>query len=54
MLHIYLKSACHDEQNGSQSFNLRARIAESWRFKARKLEKDEEEDRLAIFKPGLW
>ena len=46
-----LELACHDEQNGGQSFNLQARIAELWRFKAQKLEKD---DRLAIFKPGLW
>ena len=36
----------------AKSFNLRARIAKLWRFKARKLEKDED-DRLAIFKPGL-
>ena len=53
-IYIYLESACHDEQNGGQSFNLRARIAELWQFKARKLEKGEEDDRLAIFKPGLW
>ena len=53
-LYIYLKSAYHDEQNGGQSFNLRARIAKLWRFKARKLEKDEKDDSLAIFKPGLW
>jgi len=46
--------ACHDEQNGCQSFNLLARITELWQFKARKLEKDEEDNRLAIFKPGLW
>ena len=26
-------------------------IAELWRFKVKKLQ---EEDRLAIFKPGLW
>ena len=25
-----------------------------WRFKARKLEKDEKDNGLAIFKPGLW
>ena len=50
--HIYLKSPCHDEQNGGQSFNLQARIAELWRFKVRKLEKNEEDDRPAIFKPG--
>ena len=25
-----------------------------WRFKAQKLENDEEDDRLAIFKPSLW
>ena len=53
-IYIYLKLACHDEQNGGQSFNLRARIAELWRFKSQKLEKDEEDNRLAIFKPGLW
>ena len=29
-IYIYLESACHDEQNGGQSFNLRARIAELW------------------------
>ena len=31
-----------------------ARIAELWRCKARKVKKLQEEDRLAIFKPGLW
>ena len=31
-----------------------ARIVESWRFKAQKVEKLLEEDHLAIFKPGLW
>jgi len=46
--------ACHDKQNGSQSFNLRAGIAELWRFKAQKLEKVKEDDCLAIFKPNLW
>ena len=51
---MYLKSTCHDKQNGGQSFNLQARITELWRFKARKLKKDEEDDRLAIFTPGLW
>ena len=53
-MHIYLEFACHNEQNGGQSFNLQARIAELWRFITRKLEKDEENDCLAIFKPGLW
>ena len=49
--HVIL--ACHVEQNGSQSFKIKARIAELWRFKARKVKKLQEEDRLAIFKPGL-
>ena len=53
-LYIYLELACHDEQNGSLSFNLQARISELWRFKAWKLGKDEEDDRLVVFKPGLW
>ena len=35
-LFIYLKLACHDEQNGSQSFNIQARITELWRFKLEK------------------
>ena len=52
--HIYLELAWHDEQNGSQSLNPRARIAKLWRFKALKVEKFDEEDLLAIFKPGLW
>ena len=30
-----------------------ARIAELWQFKARKVKKLQEEDHLAIFKPGL-
>ena len=51
-IYIYLESACHDKQNEGQSFNLRARIAELWRFKAQKLEKAKEDDRLAIFKPA--
>ena len=51
---MYLESACHDEQIGDQSFNMRARIAELWRFKAQKVNKIKEDDRLAIFKPGLW
>ena len=38
-IYIYLQSACHDKQHGDQSFNLRARIAELWRFKTRKVEK---------------
>ena len=49
-----LESACHDKQNGGPSFNLRARIAELWRFKARKLQNNKENSRLVIFKPGLW
>ena len=53
-INIYLKSACHDEQNGNQSFNLRARIGELWQLKAHKVEKVYEEDHLAFFKPGLW
>ena len=48
---IFLESACHDKQNGDQIFKIGARIAELWQFKARKLQ---EEDHLAIFKPGLW
>ena len=51
---VYLESACHDEQNGGQSFKIGARIAELWRFKARKMKKLQEEDCLTIFKPGLW
>ena len=54
MIFLYLESACHDEQNGSQTFKIGARIAKLWRFKARKVEKLQEEDRLAIFKPSLW
>ena len=54
MIFLYLESACHDEQNGSQTFKIGARIAKLWRFKARKVEKLLEEDRLAIFKPSLW
>ena len=27
---IYLESACHDEQNDSQSFKIGARIAKLW------------------------
>ena len=54
VIFIYLVSACHDKQNGAWSFNLRARIAELWGFKAQKLEKLQQEDRLAVFKPGLW
>ena len=50
----YLESACHDEENGGHSFKIGARIAELWRFKVRKVKKLQEEDRLAIFKPGLW
>ena len=39
IFNIYLELACHDEQNGSQSFKLQARITKLWRFKARKVEK---------------
>ena len=39
--------ACHDEQNGDQSFSLQARIAKL----SRKVEKVKKKDRLAIFKP---
>ena len=49
----YLESACHDEQNGCQSFKIGARFAELWQFKVQKVKKLREEDRLAIFKPGL-
>ena len=45
--------ACHDKQNGGQTFKIGARIAELWQFKAQKVEKLQE-DHLAIFKPGLW
>ena len=51
---IYLELACHDEQNSSQTFKIGTRITELWQFKAQKVEKLKEEDRLAIFKPGLW
>ena len=53
-VYIYLESACHDEQSGGQSFKIRARIAELWQFKAQKVKKLQEKDRLAIFKPDLW
>ena len=49
----YLELACHDEQNGGQSFKIGARIAELWQFKARKVKKLQEKDHLAILKPGL-
>ena len=49
---VYLELACHDKQNGGQTFEIGARITELWRFKARKVEKLKEEDRLAIFKPA--
>ena len=51
---IYLELACYVEQNGSQSFKIRAKIAELWRFKAQNVKKLQEEAHLAIFKPGLW
>ena len=38
-VYIYLELACHGEQNGAQSFNLQARIAELWRLKPRKVTK---------------
>ena len=47
-IYIYLESACYGKQNGGQNFNLRARIAELWRFKARKVDKLEEDDRLSL------
>ena len=50
---IYFELACHDEQNCGQSFKIGARIAKLWQFKARKVKKLQEEDCLAIFKPGL-
>ena len=53
-IYIYLESACIDEQNSGQRFNLRARIAKLWQFKPQKVEKLHEDDCLAIFKPGLW
>ena len=46
--------AYHDEQHDGQSFKIGTRITELWQFKARKEKKLQEEDRLAIFKPGLW
>ena len=33
-IYNYLESACHDEQNGDQSFKLQARIVELCQFKA--------------------
>ena len=45
---------CHDEQHGGQNFKIGASIAELWQFKALKVKNLQEEDRLAIFKPGLW
>ena len=51
-IYIYLELACHDAQNGSQSFNIRAKIAKLWQFKAQKVYKLEEDNRLAIFKPA--
>ena len=36
-IYIYLKSTCHDEQNGGQSFVLHPRIAKLWEFKGRKI-----------------
>ena len=51
---IYLEPACHDEQNGSQSSVLRLRIAKLWQFKGCKVENNDEEDRVAFFKAGLW
>ena len=53
-LYNYLESARHDKQHGGQSFKIGARIVELWQFKARKVKKLQEEDCLAIFKPGLW
>ena len=53
-IYIFLESACQDEQSGGQTFKLRARITELWQFKVQKVKKHQEEDRLALFKPGLW
>ena len=47
-LYIYLELALRDQQNGGQSFNLRARIVKLWRFKARKVDKIKEDDCLAF------
>ena len=38
-IYIYLELPCYDKQSGGQSVNLRARIAELWRFKVRNEEK---------------
>ena len=51
---IYLESACHDDQNGGQSFVLRPRIAKLWRFKGCKVENNGEENHIAFFKVDLW
>ena len=48
----YLEFPCHDEQHGGQIFKIGARITELWRFKALKVKKLQEEDRLTIFKPA--
>ena len=54
LYNYYLELACYDEQNGSQTFKIGARITKLWQFKAWKMKKLQQEDRLAIFNPGLW
>ena len=49
---IYLELACHDKQNGGQSFVLHPRIAKLWQFKGRKVKNNHEEDHIAFFKAG--
>ena len=51
---IYLESACHDEQNGGQSFVLCPRITELWRFRGCKVKNNHEEDSITFFKADLW
>ena len=53
-IYICLESACHDEQNGDQSFILRARIAELRRFKVHKVENNDEDNDLSFLEAGLW
>ena len=38
-IYIYFELPCHEEQNGGQSLNLQAMIAELLRFKAGKRKK---------------
>ena len=49
---IFTESACHDEQNSSQTFILQARITELWQLKAHKVENNDKEDGLLFFKPA--